>query len=337
MNVLFIGPDSGTSRHRFFGFNRLRHNVRLIDPRQLLPSSVMVDRFVWKIHPAPIAAIVRPRLLRLISGQRYDLAFVDGGILVNAELVRDLQARGARVVNFNHDDPYGSRDGVLFATYRSAVSQYDLVVVVRKENVAEARLMGARRVLHTFRVADDVEHSPRILTPAIREQWESHVAFIGTWMPERGPFLVRLLQRGVPLSIFGGRWQKAPEWPALHSAHRGNSLLGVDYCYAIQTSRICLGLLSVQNRDLHTTRSLEIPSLGSLLCAQRTVEHEELYTDGEEAVFWNTPDECADLCHELLRDESRRARIAARGRERFLANGHRTDRLLTRIVQEAFA
>jgi len=39
----------------------------------------------------------------------------------------------------------------------------------------------------------------------------------------------------------------------------------------------------------------------------------------------------------LLRDESRRARIAARGRERFLANGHRTDRLLTRVMQEAFA
>lgn len=336
MKVLFIGPDSGTSRHRYVGFGRLGHDARLIDPRQLLPRSIMVDRFIWKIHPAPMAAVVRRRLLQMINGQSYDLAFVDGGSLVNAELVCDLQARGARVVNFNHDDPYGSRDGPLFATYRRAVSQYDIVVVVRTENVAEARSLGARHVLHTFRVADDVEHFPRALTPGVGSRWASQVAFIGTWMPERGPFLLRLLQRGIPLSIFGARWNRAREWPALRTAHRADELVGLEYCYAIQSAKICIGLLSQENRDLHTTRSLEITSLGSLLCAQRTIEHEQLYVDREEAVFWNDADECADLCHELLRDESRRARIAARGRERFLANGHSTDRLLTRIVRETF-
>lgn len=39
------------------------------------------------------------------------------------------------------------------------------------------------------------------------------------------------------------------------------------------------------NYDLQTTRTMEIPACGSLLMAERTIEHEELFKDEEEAVF----------------------------------------------------
>ncbi len=296
-----------------------------------------MDRLHWKVHPWPLGALVRTRLLRSIDGLKFDMAFVDGGSLVSGALIGDLRERGMHVVNFNHDDPFGPRDGAYFELYRRAVPQYDLLVVVRHENVAEARALGARRVMHTFRVADDVAHSPRIMTPELRARWQSQVAFVGTWMPERGPFLARLVELNVPLAIFGGRWQLAPQAPVLRPAWRGNSLQGDDYCYAVQAARICLGLVSKENRDLHTTRSLEIPSLGSLLCGQRTPEHNALYTEGEEAVFWDDADECAAVCRELLADEARREAIARKGQERFRANGHTTDQLLSRIINETFA
>jgi hypothetical protein len=118
--------------------------------------------------------------------------------------------------------------------------------------------------------ADEVAHAPRHLTPEEQRQWHSSVLFAGTWMPERGPFLARLVQLGVPLSIFGDRWHKAREWEQLHHYWRGPGIYNEeDYARAVQCADVCLGLLSKGNRDLSTTRSFEIPHLGGVLCAER--------------------------------------------------------------------
>ena len=78
-------------------------------------------------------------------------------------------------------------------------------------------------------------------------------------------------------SFYGDRWQKAPEWPVIKNIWRGPGLVGQDYVEAIQSAKICLGLLSKQNRDQHTMRSVEIPYISSVLCAERTEEHLAMY------------------------------------------------------------
>ena len=60
-------------------------------------------------------------------------------MVIGPKLIAELQQRFGPVVNFNHDDPYGTRDGNIWQLYRKSVSAYDLVAVVRRENVAEAR------------------------------------------------------------------------------------------------------------------------------------------------------------------------------------------------------
>ena len=73
-------------------------------------------------------------------------------------------------------------------------------------------------------------------------------------------------------------------------------------CASCHTASICLGFLSHQNRDLHTRRSVEIPACGGLLCAERTSEHQLLYEEGVEALFWDTAEECAKKCKKILAD-----------------------------------
>jgi spore maturation protein CgeB len=96
-------------------------------------------------------------------------------------------------------------------------------------------------------------------------------------------------------------------------------------------------MLSIGNRDLHTHRSVEIPSLGSVLCAERTTEHLQLYSEGAEAVFWNDADECAKICAALLKDDERRKQIAELGHARCLANGHFTEPLLAKVIDASFS
>lgn len=332
LDVLYVGPLAGTSRHRHDAFKRLGHRVRLFEPRRAVPASAWVDRIEWHLAPEVPAWAVRRRLSHELDGHHYDLAFVDNGSMISAAAVRLLKQHCRAVVNFNHDDPYGQRDGVRFRAFRAAVPEYDLVTVVRRLNVAEADTLGARDVLRHPMVADDVAHRPRAIGEAQRRHWASEVAFIGSWMPERGPFLSRLIERGVPLALYGSGWQKAREWPRLAPHHRAEHLEGDDYAYAIQCARVSLGLLSQGNRDQHTTRSTEIPMLGGLLCAERSDEHLEMYDDGVEAAFWRDADECADLCLALLADENRRHAMAEAGQRRSHRNRLTSEHLIEAVI-----
>ena len=209
-------------------------------------------------------------------------------------------------------------------------------MVVRPDNAVEAKKAGARRVLRVFMSSDEVTHAPRALTDEDMVRWGTDVLFLGTWFPERGPFLLRLLSLGVPLTIRGSNWSKAPEWTQLKPAWKGGPVIGDDYARAIQCAKVNIGMLSKGNRDLHTTRSLEIPALGGLLCAERTSEHLAMYVEGEEALFWDDAEECAAQCMRALGNEQERRKIAAAGQKRNIANQIRNENVLGEILTSAF-
>lgn len=326
--ILYLGVESGTCLDRANALRRLGHDVTAVHVRAMLPTSPWVDRIVWRFGAAAFMPWIRHALAERLRGLTFDLAYVDNGDCLDASALAVLRRHAGALVSYTIDDPFGQRDGRRFAAFRSAVPHYDLVVVVREPNVAEAHALGARRVLRVQMTADEIQHAPRSMGAADLRTWGSQVLFLGTWMPERGPFLARLLRLGVPLAIRGARWQRAPEWPELMPACLGGPVYGDDYARAIQGARVNLGLLSKGNRDEHTTRSLEIPALGALLCAERTAEHRAMYREGEEAVFWSDADECAAVCMAMLADEPRRRAIAAAGQRRVQADRHFNEPML---------
>lgn len=334
LDILYLGAASGTSLDRARAYQRLGHAVTVIDPRALLPRTPWVDRAIWRLGGAWMAPWLLPVLARELAGRSFDLCHVDNGECVSSSVIGLLRRHCGAVINYNIDDPFSARDHRRFSAYRAAVPHYDMLVVVREPNVAEARRSGGRHVMRVHRSADEVSHAPRRATEAEHRQWSSEVLFLGTWMPERGPFLAELIRLGVPLTIRGARWQRAPEWPVLAPHFAGGEIAGDRYALAIQCARINLGLLSKGNRDLHTTRSLEIPALGGLLCAERTAEHQAMYREGVEAVFWSDAAECALLCRELLADEGRRMAIAEAGARRVRANAHFNEPTLEAILLE---
>lgn len=337
MNVLYVGPDSGTSRHRAQAMRRLGHHVHVVDPRTLVSRPSWLARWTWRTGALGLDGLLRRAVLARVPAGEWAIALVDGGELVGPALVQALRRRCGTVVNYNLDDPFGPRDGRRWRLYLRAVPFYDALVVVREVNVAEARARGARHVLRVYRSADEEAHAPAALDAEDHARWGRDILFIGTWMPERGGLAAELIDRGVPLSIYGDGWTKAPQWPRLRAAWRGPAIYGRDYTRAIRGAKACLGLLSKGNRDLHTQRTMEIPFAGGVLCAERTSEHRALYQEGAEAVFWADARECAERCHELCADGAARAALAERGRARCLENGHLNERVMARVLCAASA
>ena len=333
ISILYIGSQKWTCLDRANAFRRLGHQVEHVDLRQLLPNTSWVDRFAWHIGGHIFSPWIKRNLPIKLGLRRFDLCYVDGGEWLTPSGITLLRKYASKIISYNIDDPFGMRDGQRYIAYRMSQPFYDLSVVMRSMNVIEAKNLGARNVLRVFMSADEVAHAPRHISEEDQKIWSSEVLFLGTWMPERGVFLLNLIERGVPLTIRGSGWEKAPEWPLIRKYWKSGAVYGDEYAKSIQCAKVNLGLLSKGNRDKHTTRSLEIPALGGLLCAERTDEHLEMYQDGLEALFWSDADECANLCLAILNDESKRKIIAEAGHRRVVENKHFNEAVLANILE----
>jgi spore maturation protein CgeB len=332
LSILYLGPISGTCLDRAMALGRLGHQVEHMDLRLLLPKTPWVDRITWRLGGNLLAPLLMRGLENKLNGQSFDLCYVDGGELVTSKVISLVRRYTSKIINYNIDDPLGPRDGARYKEYRKSLANYDLCVVMRDQNVSEAKALGAKNVMRVFMTADEVSHAPRALNKTEDAQWDSDILFLGTWMPERGPFLLYLINLGLPLTIRGSNWHKAPEWPQLKRYWKGGFIGGDNYAKAIQCAKVNLGLLSKGNRDLHTTRSVEIPALGGLLCAERTSEHLSMYAEGQESLFWKDVEECAAMCSFALANEARRMSIAKAGHQRVMKNGHYNEMVLASIL-----
>lgn len=326
MKILYIGESksSTTSSHRALALRRLGHDVRIEDPHETF-SWAFKNPLLSLVNYRTGYRFLQPAMLRWTRGIRNvhgqcDLVWINGGELVGIECLRHLKTLNVPIILYNNDDPTGARDGSRFATLRRSLSEYDICAVRLEHQKEEFYQRGARQVFHIRMSYDEEQHKPFDNLADIPAHLRSEVAFVGTWMrhEKRDHFLHELIRKGLPVSIWGPRWQKSPIWNRIKSAYRGGAVSGRDYVGTMQGAKVCIGMLSKGNRDLHTRRSVEIPYSGGLLCAERTPIHAEMYQEGNEALFWSNADECAQACLNLLNSDERRREICANGRRRVL-------------------
>ena len=98
LNILYLGTNAGTSGQRKEALVRLGHEVTLIDPFAMLPPNRLVSLWLWRTGALGLAEIVRRRVLQLLSGTGFDVAWVDHGELISArtgERSKSADTRGA--------------------------------------------------------------------------------------------------------------------------------------------------------------------------------------------------------------------------------------------------
>jgi hypothetical protein len=326
VKILYIGDDNqySTSYHRAQALKRIGCEVFIKNPK--LSTVKLTNSILSKIHYRTGYYFIQKDILKWLKkhteGNSYDIIWINSGEYLGKKAINYLKSTlFSPIILYNNDDPTGGRDGRRFDTLIKAIPKYDMCVVMRSINISEYYKLGAKKVIKTFMSYDEVAHSP-VSKGEISDTLKSEVSFIGTWMKgeKRDVFLLKLASAGIPISIWGNRWDKSPYWEELKPYFKGGNLHGKEYVKAIQGSKICLGLLSKGNRDQHTTRSIEIPYIGSLLCAERTKEHMDMYEEGKEAIFWKDAEECISLCKKLLLNPKLINEISKAGYKRVRSN-----------------
>lgn len=346
LRILYVGPDyvgsNGTSWRD--AFTNLGHQVRTVDDESFVPPGASLPAKAWrKLRGCPARdriSALNTAIVRELSAFEPELTFYIKARYVLPETLRQSARWGPNMAYMN-DDMFNPVNQTF--TFFQNIREFDCIFTTKSFNVREFHAAGAPLALYVPNAYDPAIHYPATCDDT--EGVEGDVGFLGTFRPERADFLSRLAGRGreFRLNVWGHGWRKMNRadywlrrwcWRHLARSIRGGELRGVEMAKAIQSNRICLGLLHHGNRDLHTSRSFEIPACGGFMLAERTEEHRMYFQEDEEAVYFESFDEMMNKIRFYLAHESIRQRIAQAGYRRCVSS-HSTyaDRALFAIEQ----
>lgn len=332
MRILYVGPDYPGSNGRCWrdAFVELGHEVHTIDDETpLLPRPGLFPRLERKLRGGPAAPrITEVNALVASEARRFQpqLTMYVRGSYMFAETLECTATFGPNIAYMNDDM---GNPACRTSNFHDLIRRLDCIFTTKSYNVAELHRAGAPRVLYIPNAYDPKIHFPA--QPARDElpRYQGDVAFIGTFWPERADLLSSLLERPgeFQLNVWGAgwkamnrvsHWDRAWSWRRLRPCVRGGTLWCEQLGKAIQANRISLGLLCHRNRDLHTSRSFEIPACAGFMLAERSEEHRLYFEEDKEAVYFSSRRELLDKIRFYLAHDAARRKIALAGYNRCL-------------------
>jgi spore maturation protein CgeB len=220
--------------------------------------------------------------------------------------------------------------------YQEIATHYDFFFYIQGEEI-EQRLEKLGANYHFLPAAAHPPcHRPLALSPARKLELEARVGFMGAGYPNRVKILSRLVQAGLPLTIWGYDW---PASSVLSQALREDRYISsreiVEFYNACD---IVLNLHSspvasngIGHVDFINPRTFEVPACGAFQLVDRVPELEKFFVLEEELVTFSTEEELMDKARFYMERPSLRASLAARARQRVLSQHtyyHRMEHLL---------
>ena len=319
MKILFIGDNRGSSLAQYQSLKKIYKNVDIVSPSKILffkRSSIREKIFsyiFWHISPKLFEPIINKYLLSKIKNTKYNLIVVRSIEFIGLKLILILKNYTKKIVMNCSDNPFVSRDNKRWDLCKPALKHYDLLIFHQFSRIKQARRYNLKKTLFLYPPYDKKSHSPPKMNFKEKRELKNDIIFIGTWFPTRGRFMKKLYDKGLKFKIYGSRWNKDKYFNQMKNI----IVLGhVDfplYSKLIYCSKIALGLVSEENLDEITRRSIEIPAIGSLLCAKRTKTHKKLFIENKEAIFFKNADECVQKCKKILNNAKLLKKISLNG------------------------
>jgi spore maturation protein CgeB len=335
--ILYVGPmvPGSTTLQRFRALQDLGHDIEEVttvppDAAHFVQPS-LVARVRRKLFGQRDVVKANARMLAAVRGSRFDLVWIDKGLTIRPRTLRGIRSvrPGCRIVGFSPDDMMNPANQS--KNFLRGLPLYDCYVTTKSYNVAELTQLGCPKVVFMENGYDPHTHRPLPVTERDGASLGGPVGFIGQWEPGRAASLRAVALAGVPLRVWGYTWERMTDVPP--GLRLENSpLWGDDYAKAICAFDINLCFLRKCNRDLQTTRSVEIPACGGFMLAERTEEHLGLFEEGKEAEFFSSDEELLAKIQYYLQHPDQRRRIARSGYERCQRSGYSYRDRLCRVL-----
>lgn len=333
LRILYVGSlwQGGTCLQRMNTLKDLGYHVMGVDTE---PSHVRkaqkgfmyrvsgkLFRMGWDVFGPKDLANANRLISRHFEREVWDILWIDKGLTIEAETLREIKARfpDTVIVGYSPDDMFARHNQS--RQFLQHLNLYDIFFNTKSYGVDELQGLGCPNVVFVGNAFDRAVHKPNLLNSIDKMALGGAVGFIGDYEQSRASSMYFLAIQGIPIRIWGPNWQKC-NLKGTNFVVERKAIWAETYSRALCAFDINLCFLRKINRDLQTTRSVEIPACGAFMLAERTDEHLGLFEEAKEAEFFSSDEELLDKTRYYLSHPSDRKRIAAAGRERCLKSGY---------------
>lgn len=335
LRILFVGPSRNgtTTEHRIGALEKLGHSVRVVSTLaagEAIPTPTVVGRIGAKLSLRGIGGPPRfvdrsganEALLEALAIDSWDLLWLEKALTISGRTLEEVRrARPEmRIVGFSPDDMVGRHNQS--RQFLEQLHHYDVFFTTKSYCVAELEALGCRQAVFVQNGFDPGTHRPVAMPGLEKAEIGGPVGFIGTYEDDRARQIRALVRRGIPVRVYGSGWPVGLEKRGEGLRIERQAVFGERYARIVCSFDMNLHFLRKANRDLQTTRSIEIPACGAFMLAERTREHLDLFEEGREAEYFASGRELEEKVRYYLDHPREREAIGRAGRERCLKSGY---------------
>jgi spore maturation protein CgeB len=312
----------------FSPLSRLADKVIFLGPVKEYNANYL-DRLLWKLNFEIDHQKFNQRLVVLCAKESPDFCFIVKGTSLSPGTLKALKDKNIKLINWSLDDMYAMHNRTF--NYDWGLKFYDLVVTAKSYNVAELKKLGAKNILFQYQAYDKDIHKP--FESCREKMWD--VVFAGSFERERFESIKFLADNGIRINVWGYGWDFiGKKYPNI--IYMGGEIFNEEFAKAFTCSKISLNFLRKINRDLHTSRSIEIPACRGFMLAERTDEHKKLFAEDKEAVYFSSNKELLEKVSYYLSHDDERNKITEAGYRRCINSGYTYDDRVKEILNNLF-
>ena len=324
VSPLFFGS---TAHQRLRAFQEIAPEVYIFDSNIIYPqyrrSLSSIDR---RLKNGPISYLFSYLLKKWVNTNKIKIIWFDKQNYLRPELLDYFNKIGVYTIYFSHDDQFNIKNQSLI--FHELIVKFNLIVTTKSYNVNEYKKnLNISNILLINNAAD-----PSIFYPKhdCQKEKQFNCSFVGFFENDRFN-LINNIAKYHQVNIFSddNRWYQGASGIA-----KNDSVWDADYNNVLNKSNINLCFLRKENRDLQTTRSIEIPMSGNLMLAERTSEHLNLFKEGFEADFFSSSEELISKVNFYTNNPDLALWIGGNGLARCINSGYTWKKTLTTVMNK---
>lgn len=244
----------------------------------------------------PVIDQINQDIIKKVSERKYNFVFIWRGVHIKPETLQYIKSFGVKILGYNNDSTYSLHHPAwLFRLLKKQIKLYDHFYAYRESDIPCYERNGCKSSLFlpTF--------DPTRTYPINNIHKTMDMVFIGHYEDDgRDQLFLELAKTGFRIGLHGQGWHASPHYKALKSTYGDIKPVYSDYNKILNSSKIALNLLSGNNGDSYTRRSLEIPATRTAMLAPLTPKHIEWFKPDIEAFYFKKYSELPDILRRLL-------------------------------------
>lgn len=280
----------------------------------------------YRLRNGPDVIRYNDNLLKEISTVKPDIVWVETPMFVFPETISCIKDKfNVFFVCAYSDDPRDLKK--ISRHFDKSIVLYDVIFATKDSLLQHLFDNGAKYTAKFWKGYDPARIYPRIVSVDEINKYGSNIVFIGhadyvKGISKRKAPLEALAHKVAGIKIWGRSWGKAG-WPKyLNGVVEPMQADGDTYTKILCAAKVAIQIPSRLARDTHSSRSVEIPATRTMMIAERTLDHQVLFDEDKEAVFFGSIDELVDKAKYYINNETLRNNIANSGYERCLRSGY---------------